>query len=408
VDVAARLDVIRELCSFENRLAGTDAERRAANWLAKRLHDDGRRAAVEPIYVHPQVALVHAGHCLLGFVGSLVAIATAPVGFAIVLVAAISMYLDLNARHYLVRRLFFRRASQNVVSPGPRPDAPARLFLCAHYDAARTGTFFRPQVIRRFMGIARLLPVPFGPFRPLFWSLAILLPILGARMAGIDSGLISVLQLIPTLILLVGGFMLVDVQLSDVVPAANDNASGVATALSLAAELDARPPENLDVAVLLTGGEECLMEGMRAFSRARRKELDRKATYFLNLDSVGGGEVRYVISEGLAVSFGMERRLVELCSAIATADREHAGRFAAEPLAWGLAGDGLPVRLAGFPVTTITTLEPGALVPARYHRPEDVPERVDRASLDRAHGFALELVRALDRDVGRRTERPTE
>ena len=35
------------------------------------------------------------------------------------------MYLDLNARLYLVRRLFFRRASQNVVSNGARSDAPS-------------------------------------------------------------------------------------------------------------------------------------------------------------------------------------------------------------------------------------------------------------------------------------------
>ncbi len=48
MDVAARLQVIRELCSFEGRLAGTDAERRAGNWLAERLRDDGRRVEVEP------------------------------------------------------------------------------------------------------------------------------------------------------------------------------------------------------------------------------------------------------------------------------------------------------------------------------------------------------------------------
>ncbi len=396
------MESIRELCSFEGRLPGTDAERRAANWLAKRLRDGGRRVEVEPTYVHPKFGLTHAAHCAMGFAGSLAAIAQPAVGFAICLAAALSMYLDLNARFYLVRRLFFRRASQNVVSPGNRPEAPARILLCAHYDAARTGAFFRPRTIARFTRLARLSPVPFGPFRPLFWSLAILLPILGARMAGVDSAAISLLQLPPTLILLVAAFMLTDVELSDAVPGANDNASGVATALSLAAALDADQPQNLDVWVVLTGAEECLMEGMRAFVRGSGKKLERETTYFLNLDSVGRGNVRYVTSEGLAVSIAMDRRLVELCDAIATADREDQGRFAAQPLAWGFAGDGLPIRLAKFPVTTITTLEPGALVAANYHRPDDVPERIDRAALDRAHGFTLELVRALDRDVGRR------
>ena len=254
MDVAGRMEVIRELCSFEGRLAGTDAERRAANWLAKRLRDSGRRVEVEPTYVHPQSGLVHAAHCALGFAGSLAAIAQPVVGFAVVLATALSVYLDVNARFYLLRRLFFRRASQNVVSPGKNPNAPARVLICAHYDAARTGAIFDPKRVARGARLARRLPVPLGPYRVLFWSLAVLLPILGARMAGVDSTLISLLQLPPTLTLLVGVFVLVDIELSDVVPGANDNASGVATALALVDELDTDPPENVDVWALFTGG----------------------------------------------------------------------------------------------------------------------------------------------------------
>ena len=88
------------------------------------------------------------------------------------------------------------------------------------------------------------------------------------RAAGVDSDLLSVLQLPATLVLLVGVFALIDIELSPIVPGANDNASGVATALSLAAELKAEPPSNLDVWIVLTGGEECLMQGMRSFVRA--------------------------------------------------------------------------------------------------------------------------------------------
>ena len=316
------MEIIRELCSFERRLAGTDAERRAANRLAERLRGLGRRVEVEPTYVHPQAALVHAAHCLLAFVGSLVAVSIPALGFGLVLVAATSLYLDLNGRLYLLRSLFFRRASQNVVSPGPRPTAPATLILCAHLDAARSGAVFAPGRARRFARLAARSPVPLGPDRILFWSMALLVPLLGLRMAGIDSELVALLQLIPTLVLLVGIFALVDVELSEVVPAANDNASGVATAVSLAAELDAEPPDNLDVWVVLDGGGECTQEGIRAFVRSRRKRLDRATTFFIALDSVGGGRVRYATSAGWVVSYDMDRRLVELCEAIATADAE--------------------------------------------------------------------------------------
>jgi hypothetical protein len=403
VDTAARIEVIRKLCSFEGRRTGTDAERRAANWLAERLREGGRRVVVEPTYVHPQYGLVHAFHCAVGFAGSLVAIIQPAVGFALVLAAALSMYLDLNGRFYLARRLFFRRASQNVVARGKRPKAPARLFICAHYDAARTGTAFQPKRVARMSRLAARLPFPIAPFRILFWSLAILLPILGARMAGIDSGLISLLQLPPTLILLIGVFMLTDIELSDVVPGANDNASGVATALSLAEKLDSDQPDNLDVWILLTGGEECQMEGMRSFVRAHRKSLDKENTYVVVLDAVGSGAVRYETGEGLAVTYDMDRRLVQLCAAIADADRENGDRFGAEPLRQAFATDALPARLAKLRATAITCLDDGSLLPANYHRPEDVPKRIDRKALDRAHDFTLELVQALDRDIGRRS-----
>ncbi|MGH2961722.1 MAG: hypothetical protein ACRDL3_05955, partial [Solirubrobacterales bacterium] len=62
MDVGERMEVIRRLCSFGRRRAGSDAERRAANYLADRLRAAGRRAEVEPTYVHPQYALVHALH----------------------------------------------------------------------------------------------------------------------------------------------------------------------------------------------------------------------------------------------------------------------------------------------------------------------------------------------------------
>jgi hypothetical protein len=400
VDADGRMEVIRKLCSFEGRLTGTDAERRAANWLAERLRKRGRRAEVESTYVHPQYGLVHAIHCALGFAGSLVAVALPPVGFALVLFAATSMYLDLNGRLYLVRSLLFRRASQNVVSPGPRPDAPLRLVLCAHYDAARTGAAFAPKRARRFARLAQRLPVPIGPFRILFWSLGLLLPLLGARMAGIETNAIAIAQVLPTIVLLLGVFALVDIELSDVVPGANDNASGVATALALAGKLDREPPENLDVWVLLTGAEECLQEGIRAYLRAHRRDLDRERTAFVCLDTVGNGDVRFEASAGWVVSFDLDQRLVELCAGLADADRDGERRFGAEALRHGLAGDSIQPRLRRFRSLGITCLDADGYAP-HYHLPTDTPETIDPAALDRAHDFTLELIRLLDRDVAR-------
>jgi Zn-dependent M28 family amino/carboxypeptidase len=199
----------------------------------------------------------------------------------------------------------------------------------------------------------------------------------------------------------------VNAALSEVTPGANDNASGVAAALSLADELERERPDNLDVWVVLTGGEEASMRGMRAFLRAHRETLEPGSTFVLNIDSVGSGEVRYVTAEGLAVTYELGSRLTELAAALAQADAEDPDRYRAGPLRHGLATDSLPARLAGIPATTITCLEPGAAVPANMHTRDDVPGNLDAQAITNAHDFALELVRLLDRDVGRRYPSPT-
>src|SRR5262245_13174780 len=395
------MEVIRELCSFERRGPGTDAERRAANALAARLRGMGRRAEIEPFFAHPQYAVVHLVHALLGIAGSLVAIVQPAVGFALVLFAAASTYLDLNTRLYLVRSLLFHRISQNVVSPGTRPEAPARLILMAHYDAARTGYVFSKgsKRVRRLPERVRLV---LGPFRLFFWlGLAPLLPILGARMAGFDPTWLNALQAIPTIVLIVAAFLLIDIALSEIVPGAYDNASGVAAVLSAAEDLTSDPPANLDVWVVLAGSEESLCEGSRAFVRSHRKQLDRASTYFVNVDSVSSGGVAYEISQGAVISVPHDRHLVELAEVLARAGVPDGG---ARPIRHPVVDDALPPRIRRFRSITLRTTDAQGNLAPWYHTHDDVPERVDSESLHRATEFVIALSRLIGREAGRTTD----
>ena len=393
--------MIRELCSFEERGPGTDAERRAANALAARLRGMSRRADIEPFFAHPQYAGVHLIHAALGIAGSLIATVQPAVGFALVLFAAVSTYLDLNTRLYLVRSLLFRRVSQNVVSAGNRPDAPARLILMAHYDAARTGYVFS-KASKRIRRLPERIRLGLGPFRLFFWvGLAPLLPILGARMAGLDATWLSAIQAVPTIVLIVAAFLLIDIALSEIVPGAYDNASGVAAALSAAEELTTNPPENLDVWIVLTGSEEALCEGSRAFVRTR--DLDRERTYFLNVDSVSHGGVAYEVSQGAVISIAHDRQMVELCEALSTAG---AADGAALPIRHPLLDDALPPRIRKLRSITLRTTDPDGNLAPWYHTHDDVPERVDSAALQRATDFVIALSRLIDREAGRRSPAP--
>jgi hypothetical protein len=392
------MEVIRELCSFEGRGPGTDAERRASNMLAARLRSIGRRAQVEPFFAHPEYAIVHLIHAVMGVAGSVIATVQPAVGFTLVFVAAISTYLDLNTRLYLVRSLLFRRVSQNIVSPGGRPEAPARLILMAHYDAARTGYIFS-KASNRIRRLPERTRLGLGPFRLFFWlGLAPLLPILGARMAGLDATWLNALQAVPTIVLIVAGFLLIDIALSDIVPGAYDNASGVAAVLSAADELTANPPDNLDVWVVLAGSEESFCEGSRAFVRGRRKEFDRATTAFVNVDSVSYGQVAYEISQGPVISLPHDPQLIELCEALATSGAAEGG---ARPIRHPLLDDAMPARVRRLRAITLrTTDEDGNLAPW-YHTHDDVPERIDSDALTRATDFIVALARLIDRDAGR-------
>jgi hypothetical protein len=386
--------IAEELCGFEARLAGTDAERRAANHVASELRKGGRRATVEPIHVHPQWAVARMLHAVAGVAGSLVAPAEPAVGFAIVLVAATSLYLDLSARHYLVRRLFFRRSSQNVVSEGEDSDERPRVVLCANVDAPRTGAAYNRGPQRAF-GLLRRGPLPFSAEAFAFWALALLLPVIGARMAGLDEAWLALFQLPQTLTLILAAFLWGEISLSPPSPGANGNASGVAAALRAAAALDADPPENLGVDVALTGGGECGHQGIRSFLRSRRKRRERTRTFFVAFDAVGTGDPRYLRSGSLALTHPSDPLLVELAAALAEGD-ESFGALRAGP-----ASEATVAAAYGHRALTISARRGAELLPVPRNASDDVPDRLRGESIEAAAKLGAALVRLLDRELGR-------
>ena len=155
--------------------------------------------------------------------------------------------------------------------------------------------------------------------------------------------------------------------------------------------------------MILPGAEECNAEGMAYYMGSHRREIDRERTFFVNLDSVSYGDVHFQRSEGAIVNRAMDRRLVELCEAIAEAQRTEEGDeagHAARPIRHSFHTDALPAVVRGFRAISIVGASDG-VGPPYYHTPEDTPDKVDAESLSRAVEFTLDLVRAIDRDIGR-------
>lgn len=386
---------------FDGRWPGTDAERRAAQHLGERLRSLGREAEVEPISIHPNYPLTHALHALLAVVGSVLAVTVPVAGMALVLVAAISAFGDLAGGFQLIRRLTGRRASQNVVSREDG-DKPGTLILVAHYDAARTGLVFNRRSVERAATIGKLIRRPIGPFEPYFWSMIVILVCTGLRLLGLEGLPITVVQFVPTVLLIVSVPLFVDIALSDVVPGASDNASGVATVLRLAERYGGKL-ENFDVWVLFPGAEEALLLGSRRWIRTHRSELEPERTIFLNVDTVGNGTVRFATKAGFVVAYPFHPSILEICREIAEEDNDYGARGYVDRIA----SDGHAARTAGYPAVTIRCLNALDYAP-NYHSKLDTPDRVEPEALERAYGFLGELIERLDARIGANLARSDE
>ena len=402
MESGARIDTreeIEALVAYEGRGAGTDAERRAGDHLARRLRAIGREGEVEPVVVHPRFALTHALHAVVAVVGSVVSVSSGPIGAALVLVAAISTYADLTGRFFLFRRLTAKRASQNVVST-EGGEKPGVLVLLAHHDAAHTGGVFRPRSVERRARIGARIRRPFGLAEVFFVALILLLACCLVRLALPMSTVLGVVQLVPTAALIASVPLLLDIVFGQIVPGANDNASGAATVLALAERYGGRL-EHFDLWCVFAGAEEAQALGMREWVRRNRGELDRERTLFIDLDKVGAGTVHYARKEGLIFPLSYDARLLGLCEEIAgeqpTGERE--SRAAARGYAARTTGDAAAARAGGLRAVSISCLNELGY-PPHYHAPGDTPERLEDEALDDAYEFCCELIERIDAQLG--------
>lgn len=389
------IDVASGLARFPSRAAGSDAERRAARWLAAVLAADGRDVEVETHWVRPQWPLVHALHAGLGVAAGVVATGLPSVGLGIALVALASTVLDATGTAHLVRSLTPARATQNLVSPptaATRSGAErvVRLVICAPYDAPRGGALFGERTRRAVAAAERMARgrIP-GPLAWLAIALALIAGVAGARLAGGGGSFVDAVQVVPTLGLMAGLAALVDVWLSQPAPGAGEPASGAAVAIALARALDREPPRRLAVELVLVGAGDL---GMREYVRARRRRWRAEATAVLAVAACGRGTPRWWITDGPLLALRLHPRLVALAAAAAGPDlRASARRGHGAGLAWA-------ARMVGWPAIAVGARTDAAW-PPDARRPTDTAERLDPAAMGATLALALALVRALDEDL---------
>lgn len=258
------------------------------------------------------------------------------------LAALVALELDASGRFPLP---IGSAEGANVVCRVPASRARVRtVVLLAHHDTQRTGLVWHPALHRP--GAARRLRTRSIPayLPPTAAILA-----LGRRRLSLLLAALSLEQ-----------------AFRDPVPGANDNATGVAALLALAARYAADPLEDTEVVFGFVGCEESGMHGTRAF--LRRHEFDPATTLVISLDTLGCGTPIVLTAEHTVLRHHYAERDV----ALVPPDVER----------WSIGGwtDALQAKLAGLRALSILSIGPEGTF-THYHHPSDRPEHVDFASV---------------------------
>ena len=394
-------EIVEGLAGFAGRGAGSDAERRAAAWLATELSRGRRAAAIETFWCRPNWALAHALHAALALAGSLMSLASPIAGTAILAAALVSIIADSLTGISIGRRLTNERASQNVVlAPLMSQDTggakPVRLILTANYDAGRTGLVYRDPLRRPAASLRRATRAATpGWLAWLSIATAWLLAIAIVRLTGHSSAAIGAAQLPPTVGVVVGVALLLELAAAPWSPSAGDNATGVAVAATLAQALEATPPRHVDVELLLTGAGDGNDTGLRRYLRRRRGERRPRNTVVLGFAACADGTLHWWASDGPLIPLRYAKSLRDLADRIAAEEPHlhlvpHEGRGTSPALA---------ARAAGIPAITLGALDRDGLS-RRSHQQDDTPAAVAGGALDAALQCALLMVDAIDVAVG--------
>ena len=277
------------------------------------------------------------------------------------------------------------RAQPSTSSDACPRGGPTRRRVClvGHLDTSRSGAIFHPAVVPH---LAKLLQIP---------AISTSLLAAGPLVRRLPGGRVLHTAALGGMAISLAALAERELRGKDV-PGANDNASGAAVAMQLAAECAASPLEHTEVDLLITSCEESGLLGAQAY--ARRHRLRAAETTFLNFDTVGGpAPLTYILREGSATVSRPAPNDWCACSSRSPSGGPDLGLAPARTTP-GLPTDATPMRARGW--EAVTLLAQGDTIP-NYHWPTDTYENVDPPTVGRALETGRELLLALDAEVRR-------
>lgn len=386
MNVEAIRKEIEALCALPHRGSTTEEERKAATLLVGRLKGMGLEADEERFFSHKTwswvYALMFSGFILASFISA----ASPFLAFLIALLCLFFNWAEHTTRFEGLGQFLPKAPSQNVVGRLPMEKPDAHVVVTCHYDTSRTGLPYAPALVRHFR----------SSFLFSLGTQAGLTLIFLIRIFNGDGFLLDAFQILGTVYLMVGVAIMVDREVrGEYVNGANDNASGVAAMLALADRFAKAPPKGLDMWFLANGCEEVGMTGQRHFLLNHAHALPPERTYFLNLDNIGSGRLRYCTGEGMIKFFPYSPTLIHL--AWQTARSAPFQDVTPHPYRRAYF-DALVPAAQGYGALSLIALDEDDEIP-NWHWHTDTIENVDMETVKKGADFAEQIIRRLDNEL---------
>jgi acetylornithine deacetylase/succinyl-diaminopimelate desuccinylase-like protein len=382
-------EVVEHLAPMD-RLAGSEGERQAAEWIAERLTAAGAPARVETeTYLEGWAHLI----AKLSALGAAAGIAgltkrgrkLGALGGA---AAAALIADDISNGFRPARRALEGEATTwNVVAETGDLDAERTIAIVAHHDAARTGLIFespaQPWLVDTFPGVVERIDTSVPQWWPVVGAPAMVALGAATRRRGLTAA--------GAAIGAVATAALADIARSRVVPGANDNLTAVAVIVALAEALREEPVKGIRVVLASVGAEEVLQGGIHAFCKRHLAPLDREQTWVVVPDTVGSPGLAMLEGEGpLVMEDYYDRTFRDLIATLADrADiplrRGMRSRFSTDAV--------IPSRM-GIPTVCFASLDRNKAL-SNYHLPSDTAENVRYPTVALMSDLAELIVRRL-------------
>ena len=380
---------LKQLSRFPHRLSGTPQDRRASDEIRDVFGTLGLKTGRECFKVP--------GHLPFGiavnvfFPLAVFFFLKKPYSLQLIIFAVClaSLWGELTFSFHLFRKVTPAHESCNIDGViDTKGDSKKTIVVVAHHDTPKTGFLYNKKIADRLAPLFRHLPPPLNRiYAPPFLAALGLGAALALRSLPWAYQVSAVLSTISVFVLSATLFVTIQWGSSSPSPGANDNGSGILVLLELAERFSTKPSPQVSIRLLASGAEEAGFFGIKDYLK-HHQELAKPETLFINLDSVGGGELHWAIGEGHLQHIPYPQPGLEALS-----DVERRSGMAVLPRTPIMAPtDAGPVAKKGYKVLTLIGLD-NKSIPPNFHKSSDTFDRLDLVVLKRAADIVELLIR---------------